>query len=204
MRPTSKHVLALLLLATSAQAWIMPGGRPRLNPQTACVLRDAAGNVRGANVNATNQLLTDDAATSATASAVPVQAGYVGGNGSGNLTGFLRCDNSVVYDTNTNGKTQLVGLVSGKVVYVCSVALSQSTTSAVTVSLGSGTGTNCGTTYTAKTPAWPLQAPTSVGPTGIVLGPGLAPWFQTAASEELCISTNAAVSVQALVSYTQF
>lgn len=140
----------------------------------------------------------------ATAAAVPANALYVGGNGSGNLTGLMRCDNSVVYDTNTNGKTQLVGLVSGKVVYVCGLSITQSTTSAVTVSLGSGTGTNCGTTYTAKTPAWPIQAPTSIGPTGLVLPLATAPWFQTAASEELCISTNAAVSVQVLVSYTQF
>lgn len=141
---------------------------------------------------------------SATGAAVPAKANYIGGQGSGNLTGYLRCDSSIVYDTNTNGKTQLVGLVSGKITYVCGVSLSNSTTTTVNVSLGTGTGTNCGSTYTAKTPAWPLQAPTSVAPAGLVLPIANAPWFQTAASEELCISTTAGVSVQALVSYTQF
>lgn len=112
---------------------------------------------------------------------------------------------SVVYDSTTNGKVQLIGLQSGQVVYVCGVSLTQSTTSAVTVSFGSGTGTNCGSTYTAKTPAWPLQAPTSVAPAGLVLPPSSKhPWFQTATSEALCISTSAGVSVQALITYTQF
>lgn len=141
---------------------------------------------------------------SATGSAVPSAARYIGGQGSGNLTGFTACDNTAVYDTNTNGKTTLVALSSSKKVYVCGLSLSQSTTSAVTVSLGSGTGTNCATTYAAKTPAWPLQAPTSIGPTGLVLPVANVPWFATAASENLCISTNAAVSVQAMVVYTQY
>lgn len=152
---------------------------------------------------------TDQAALAAwglgaTGAAVPSGAQYWGGNGSGNLTGFLRCDNTAIYDTNTNGKTQLVGLVSGKIVYVCGIAVSQSTSTTVTVSLGSGTGTNCGSTYTAKTPAYPIQGPTSVAPIGLVLNNSPIPWFSTAASEELCINTTAAVSVQAIVSYTQF
>lgn len=153
---------------------------------------------------ATDQAALPGMGVGATASAVPANANYIGGNGSGNTVGYLRCDGSAIYDTNTNGKTQLVGLVSGKVVYVCGVSLTNSSTTTVSVSLGSGTGTNCGTTYTAKTPAWPLQAPTSVAPAGLVLPNGNVPWFQTASSEELCISTSAGVSVQALVTYTQF
>lgn len=158
----------------------------------------------GIGVTGTGVQRVNDTASGTTGSAVPAQAGYAAGNGTGNLTGFLRCDNSAVYDTSTNGKTQLVALSSGKVIYVCGVSISQSTTSTVTVSLGSGTGANCGTTYTAKTPAWPLQAPASVGPVGMVLPVANVPWFQTAASEELCLSTNAAVSLQVLVVYTQF
>lgn len=113
------------------------------------------------------------------------------------------CNASAVYDTNTNGKTTLVAASGSTVVYVCGFSISQSTTSAVTVSLGSGTGSNCVTTYAAKTPAYPLQAPTSISPVGIVHPAGIAPWFQTAAGENLCLQTNAAVSVQVLVQYIQ-
>ena len=152
----------------------------------------------------TDQAALAAAGQGATGAAVPAGATYAAGIGSGNLTGDINCDNSVVYDTNTNGKTQLVALSSGKITRICGLTLSQSTTTTVTVSLGSGTGTNCGSTYTAKTPAWPLQGPTSVAPVGLVLPIAKSAWFQTAASEELCISTSAGVSVQALVSYTQY
>ena len=129
----------------------------------------------------------------------------IAGKGTGNARVPIVCDNSGTYDASTNGKTQLVGLTSGQVIYVCSIVLSQSTSTTTTVSIGSGTGTNCGTTYTAKTPAWPIQAPASVGPVGISnTAPFGAAIFQTAASEELCISTNAAVSVQLLYTYTKF
>lgn len=154
---------------------------------------------------ATDQAALAGLGVGATGTAVPASAQYNAGQGSsGNTTGFIRCDGSAVYDTNTNGKTTLVALSSGKVVYVCGISLVQSTTSTVTVSLGSGTGTNCVTTYTAKTPAWVLAGQAAAAMTGQVLPLAQAPWFQTAASEHLCISTNAAVSVQLLVSYAQF
>lgn len=141
----------------------------------------------------------------ATGAAVPAGATYIGGIGTGNLTGALICDTPFLYDTNTNGKTQLIALSSGKIVYVCSLSVSQSTTTAVSVSLGSGTGTNCGSTYTAKTPAWPIQSGTSVGPAGLDLTASFGSYlFKTAASEELCVSTSAGVSVQIMGMATQF
>jgi len=140
----------------------------------------------------------------ATASAVPANAIYHGGNGSGNLTGYLNCDNTAIYDASTNGATQLVALSSGKIVYVCGYQFSNSTTTAVNVDLVYGTATNCGTGQTKMTPAYPLQAVTSSGPIGlVVMTPGFT-GLKTAASNELCILTNAAVSVQAIVWYTQF
>ncbi len=113
------------------------------------------------------------------------------------------CDSTAIYDTNTNGKTQLVALSSGKKVYVCGVQLTQSTTSAVTVSLGSGTGLNCVTTYTAKTPAWVMPASSAAVVQHVSMTNSTIPYFSTAASEELCISTSAGVSVQLLVTYSQ-
>lgn len=140
----------------------------------------------------------------ATGAAVPAGATYIGGIGTGNLTGALICDTPFLYDTNTNGKTQLIALSSGKIVYVCSLSVSQSTTTTVSVSLGSGTGSNCGSTYTAKTPAWPIQSGTSVGPAGLDLTASFGSYlFKTAASEELCVSTTAGVSVQLMGMSTQ-
>lgn len=113
------------------------------------------------------------------------------------------CNLSKIYDTNTNGKTTLVALSSGKITYVCGVSLVQSTTSAVTVSLGTGTGAACVTTYTAITPAWVFPAPSAAIFQGQILNNSSTPWVKTTVSEHLCISTNAAVSVQLLITYGQ-
>jgi hypothetical protein len=111
------------------------------------------------------------------------------------------CPSSTTYDTNTNGKTELVPLETGKIIVVCGVSLVQSTTSSVTVSLGTGTGTNCGSSYTAKTPAWVMAGPAAAAMQGQILPNSSTPWFYTTISEALCISTNAAVSVQLLITY---
>ena len=140
----------------------------------------------------------------ATGSAVPANAVYEAGAGTGNLTGYLNCDNTAIYDTTTNGSTQLVALTSGQVVYVCGYQFSTSQTTAVAVKLTYGTGTNCATGNTAMTPAYPLQAASSTGPIGlVVMTPGFR-GLKTAASNALCVTTNAAASVQAIVWYTKF
>lgn len=127
-----------------------------------------------------------------------------GAQNSSGLSGQISCDSSAVYDTNTNGKTQLVALSSGKVIYVCGYSFAATSSSAVTVSLSSGTGTNCGTTSTNITPGYVLQSAASQGPAGIVDGSPYFRGLKTSASNELCIVTNAAVSVQAIVYYSQF
>ncbi len=137
-------------------------------------------------------------------SVLPTDVAPVGGNASGTTAQFVNCDHTVIYDTNTNGKTQLVALDSGKITYVCGYAIAQSTTSNVTVSLGSGTGTNCGSTYTAKTPAWNLVGPAAAALQGITFPNAIVPYFKTVVSEELCASTSAGVSLQITVSYTTF
>lgn len=128
----------------------------------------------------------------------------VGGNSSGTTAQYKNCDVPILYDTNTNGKTTLIALSSGKVIYVCGVSIVNSTTSAVTVSLGSGTGSNCATTYTAKTPAYVLPAQSSAIVQGIVLPNSPIPWMFTSASENLCAQTSAGVSVQIIGMATQF
>jgi hypothetical protein len=139
-----------------------------------------------------------------TGSPVPANASYVGGNGSGATTGYLNCDNTAVYDAGTNGSTQLVALTSGQTIYVCGFQISTSQSTSVNVNLRYGTGTNCATGATNITPSYALQAAASTGPIGmVVMTPGFT-GLKTAASNALCINTNAAVNVDALVWYTKF
>ena len=135
----------------------------------------------------------------ATGSAVPANANYPGANGSGNLTGEIVCDNSVVYDASTSGSTQLVGLVSGKTIYVCGYAITTGGT-ATNVKLTYGTGTACATGATSLTPAYQIIA------NGGIVDHASNHWggMKTAASNELCINASAANAVQATVYYTQF
>jgi hypothetical protein len=137
-------------------------------------------------------------------SAFPSAGRAMGGQGTGNLVGYLNCDNTATYDASTNGSTQLVALTASQVIYVCGYQISSSSSSAVSVNLRYGTGTNCATSPQNITPAYPLQAATSTGPIGlVVMTPGFT-GLKTAASNALCINTNAAVSVQAIVWYTKF
>lgn len=119
------------------------------------------------------------------------------GKASGATTDLISCDSSTTYDASTNGKTQLVGLTSSQNVYVCGYTIFAAGT--VNVSLSSGTGTNCGTTSTNITPAFQLTAQT-----GAVDGSPFYRGLKANASEELCLVTNAAVAVQAIVYYTKF
>lgn len=153
---------------------------------------------------ATDTATNAGSAPTATGAAVPANTNYIGTNVAGNLTGVIGCGSSVIYDTNTNGKTQLVALSSGKITYVCGYTITTSSATTVTVSLSSGTGTNCGSTSTNITPAYPIQNPASQGPAGIVDGSPFYRGLKTAASEELCLVTTAGVSVQAIVYYTTF
>jgi hypothetical protein len=140
----------------------------------------------------------------ATGSAVPSGAQYHAGNGTGNLTGYLNCDNATSYDATTNGATQLAALTSSQKIYVCGFQISTSQATAVHVALEYGTGSNCATSPTKITPNYPLQAAASTGPIGmVVMTPGYT-GLQTIASNELCIVTDAAVSVQAIVWWTKF
>jgi hypothetical protein len=161
------------------------------------LIQDAAGNARGMNVNAANQGTVIDAATGATGSAVPTNAGYVGARTSGGLTGFIGCDSNIVYDASTNGSTQLVALSGGTSIYVCAYSILAAGT--VNVELDYGTGSNCGTGTTKITPAYQLTAQA-----GMVESSPFFNGMKAPAGNALCAKTNAAIAVQIRVSYTQF
>jgi hypothetical protein len=148
---------------------------------------------------ASNQgaVATLDAASSATGSAVPAKALFLGSEGSGNLNGIIGCDSSVIYDASTSGSTQLVGLVSGKIIYVCGYGVFAAGT--VNVELDYGTGSACVTGTQKIVPAFQLIAQTGVvDPSPFYRG------LKTIASNELCIKTSAGIAVQAIVYYSQF
>lgn len=112
-------------------------------------------------------------------------------------SGPIYCGSKVLYDASTNGRTQLVAATAGQTVYICGFDLFSGGT--VNVSLGTGTGSNCATTYTAITPAWQF-----VAQTGIVDASSVWRGLSSTVGEALCLSTSAGVAVQAIVFYTKF
>lgn len=193
-------------------------GTPRMsaNRNGYMTLRDAAGNERGANVDASGNLQVVNAAETTkvlgtvrtlgnvggvmdttTGSAVPANALYIGTNGSGNLKGLIACDNTAILEMTTATTTQIVAASGSTAVYVCGVSVQ--TGGASTVTMKHGTGSNCGTGTTTLSPAWEI-----VANSGIVEGGGLGMVYKTTASQALCFTSSAAVNVHIHVSYTQF
>lgn len=107
------------------------------------------------------------------------------------------CDSHAIYDASTNGKTKMVTGIASRKIYVCGFLLATGG-SATNVSLGSGTGTNCGTTFTAITPAYQLAANDRVGANSGVWN-GLV---SVNNQDDLCILSSAGNAVQAEVWYS--
>ncbi len=141
----------------------------------------------------------------ATGSAVPSGAVYPGGNGSGNLKGYINCDNTYVNNgLATSGSTQAVALSSGKSIYICDLFVNSASTTAVSVKLVYGTGTNCATSPSDLSILVPMQAPTSIAPAGQnVTPPGNTLW-STPASQAVCVNLSSANAVNVMFHWTQF
>lgn len=108
------------------------------------------------------------------------------------------CNQSAQYDASTSGNTRLVIGVAGKQIYVCGFNFFSNGT--VNPSLVYGTGGTCGSGTGSVTPAFELGAQTGIVD-HLPVYTGLPP---VPASNDLCIKTNGAVAVQAIVYYTQF
>ena len=140
---------------------------------------------------------TKDQSTSSTGSAVPATASFAGVVGSGNLAGIVACDNSALLTVSTAVTTQIVALSGTKSIYICSLVINGA--GATTGKLVVGTGTNCAVGLVSLTPAFSLVAG-SVVSAGAALGYVL----KAAAGTAVCVTNSAAVSVNVLLSYTQF
>ena len=113
-----------------------------------------------------------------------------------NAQSALGCNKAAIYDASTNGATKLVTGLSTSPIYICGYQLFAGGTASV--SLVSGTGTNCATGQAAVTPAFPLVAQAGVADQSPVWR-GLA----VNSSTDLCIKTSAGVAVQGIVYYSQ-
>ena len=154
------------------------------------------GNAFG-QVNVSSPAGVKDQASSATGSAAPASAAYIGANSSGILTGVVGCDSSALLTVSTATTTQIVALAAAKSIYVCGFVINGA--GATTAKLVYGTGTNCATGQVSLTPAFTLATGSN-----IVFGGGLGYVMKTIAANALCVTNSAAVAANVLVSYTQF
>lgn len=148
---------------------------------------------------------TTDAADGSTGSAVPSKGIYVGGNGSGNLTGIISCDNSAAVSMSTATTTQIVAIsgTAGRT-YICSINLVAA--AADNVALISGSGTNCASNVaglaggTTAATGWNFAANG-----GLTQGSGLGMIYKTVTTNnEICLVTSAATQLSGTITYTQF
>jgi hypothetical protein len=110
----------------------------------------------------------------------------------------ISCANSVIYNASTNGATQLVPALTNARIYLCGYTFWAN--GVVTVSLVSGTGTNCATGTVTLVPAFVFSAASQ----GITDGSGNFRGLATAAGQALCLNTSAGVAVQAIIYFTQY
>jgi hypothetical protein len=110
-------------------------------------------------------------------------------------SGPVYCNQSAIYDASTNGATQMVAAPGGSAkVLICGYTLFGGGTASV--SLVSGTGTNCATGQAAITPAFSMIAQAKVDDPSPNFRGLLAP-----PATAVCLKTSAGVAVQAIVYY---
>jgi hypothetical protein len=101
--------------------------------------------------------------------------------------GVYGCTGHTFYDASDLGKKTVVAGVAARRVYVCAYIIGTGGT-ATTIDLGSGTGTDCVTTYTKITPSWQLAANDKIGFSSVYWN-GLATLL---AGDSLCVNSNGA------------
>ncbi len=148
--------------------------------------------------NVSSPLPTQDASTGATGSAVPAKATFIGERQSTGLAGHIGCDKSAFVNITTATTTQIVALVSGQTIQVCSFDISGGGT-AQTVIFKSGTGASCGTGTASLSGTYGLAINGS-----IARGNGEGVLFNAGSGNALCATTSAASTTAINVTYAQF
>jgi hypothetical protein len=136
--------------------------------------------------------------TGLTGSAVPVNASYMAGIGSANLTGIVNCDSQAFLNMTTATTTELVALTASQTIRICHIRLIANGTTTVTIKRG--TGTNCGTGTAAIDADYNLTAQT-----GFSAGTGIGEVLNGGASANaVCVTNSAAVNLGVFVRYTKY
>jgi len=179
MRAPRKIRIVWMALVLLALAWLALAGRAQ------------------AQVFVSQPVAVKDQASSSTGSAAPTVAHYAGAVASGNLAGIVACDGSALLTVSTATTSQIVALSGTKSIYICSLVINGAGTT--TGKLVGGTGTNCATGQVSLTPPFSLIAGSAVS-----MGAGLGYVVKAVSGAAVCVTNSAAVSVNVMVSYTQF
>jgi hypothetical protein len=160
--------------------------------------------VQPGNTANTTPWLVTNSATSATGSAVPAKAGYIGGNGSGNLTGITVCDNFANINISIATTTLLVTGVSAKQVHICSIRLVAA--AADNVALIEGTGATCGTGTAGMDGGTTAASGFNFSANGgMTQGTGVGEIDRTVTTgDSVCVVTSGAVQLSGKIGYTIF
>jgi hypothetical protein len=116
------------------------------------------------------------------------------------FSGTTWCNESVVYDTNTNGSTLLASQSGG--VSICGYVIASAAAVSVKLEYGTSVKSACDTNPVAITPPWTFQASSS-GIASIVDNASNYRGLSVPGGFDLCINTSAGESVQAIVYYYQ-
>lgn len=160
------------------------------NAQTSPLSLTVAGDLR-----------TTFTAQSATGSAPPANAVYMGANGSGatggQMRGLITCDLHAKYDASDTGSITMVTGVSGRKVYICGFILATGGT-ATNLKLREGSDANCATNGADLTPAYQLVANDRIG----MMSPFWTGLVVSTNAYYVCVNASAANAHQAEVWYT--
>lgn len=206
----SSNVVTVQGVASMTKLLVTPDANSAVNvAQVAGTTTDTNSGNKSAGtqriVIATDQPAIAGMGEGATGSAVPASANYIGGNGSGNLTGIISCDNSSAVNMSTATTTQIVAISgSGGRTYICAIDLV--TNAANNVALISGSGSNCASNQAGL--AGGVTAASGWNFTtngGIAAGSGLGMLFKSVTTNnEICLVTSAATQLSGSISWTQF
>lgn len=114
------------------------------------------------------------------------------------------CDKSAFVNPTTATTTQIIALSGTTVIYVCAYQVNfVGSATANTAIFKYGTGASCATGVTSISNT--MFGPTATGSgSQFSMGSGIGYLFKTIAGQALCITTSAATTVGAMVSYAQF
>lgn len=208
----STNVLTVQGIASMTKLLVTPDANSAINEAqingTTPLMNNGVSGTGSQRIN----IASDNSAVSglgagATGSAVPANAVQMGGNGSGNLTAPVICDNwTPINNAGSSAALKLVSKASSKQIYICSINLVAAAATNVALVEGTQVTNQCDTSTagmaggaTAAT-GWNLAANG-----GLTFGSGLGAVMRTATvNHDVCLLFSAGNQVSGSLSWTQF